>query len=38
MDVKIRCEEGCFKYRVAGAVIKDNKFSDNFDYYEDDDA
>jgi 8-oxo-dGTP pyrophosphatase MutT (NUDIX family) len=25
MDVKIRCEEGCFKYRVAGAVVKDDK-------------
>ena len=25
MDVKIKSDEGCFKYRVAGAVIKDNK-------------
>ena len=25
MDVKIKSEEGCFKYRVAGAVIKNDK-------------
>lgn len=25
MDVKINSEEGCFKYRVAGAIVKDEK-------------
>ena len=25
MDVKIKSDEGCFKYRVAGVVVKDNK-------------
>lgn len=25
MDVKIKSTDGCFKYRVAGVIIKDNK-------------
>ena len=25
MDVKIKSEQGSFKYRVAGAIVKDNK-------------
>ena len=25
MDVKIKADEGCYKYRVSGVIVKDNK-------------